>query len=74
MKLPKIALALLLLFSLGGCIDLTDPYDRIQGEPSEDGVSTAGLAEGEVEENEVMPDAEHAGDAEGEAEGAEEGH
>jgi len=69
MKLPKIALALLLLFSLGGCIDLTDPYDRIQGEPSGDKVSTAGMGEGEAEENEVTPDADHEGEAAAEEEG-----
>ncbi len=74
MKPPKYALALLLLFSLSACIDLTDPYDRIQGEPSGDNVSTAGMGEGETEENEVMPDAEHEGDAAGEAEAADEGH
>ena len=70
MKPPKYALAFLLLFSLSACIDLTDPYDRIQGEPSEDNVSTAGMGEGEAEETEVMPDAEHEEDAAG----AEEGH
>lgn len=65
MKPSKYALALLLLFLLSACIDLTDPYDRIQGEPSEDNVSTAGMGEGEAEENEVMPDAEHEGEEEG---------
>ena len=71
MKPLKVALALLLLFSLSACIDLTDPYDRIQGEPSEDNVSTAGMGEGEAEENETG--ASYESEAAGE-EGAEDGH
>lgn len=66
----KRALMTLLLLLLTACIDLTDPYDRIQGEPSEDGVAVAGMAEGEAEENATPTDPEH----EDEAAGAEEEH
>ncbi len=71
MKPSKYALTLLLLFSLSACIDLTDPYDRIQGEPSGDGVSTAGMGEGEAEEN--ATGAAYESEAASE-EGAEDGH
>jgi len=73
-KLSKYALPLLLLLSLTACIDLTDPYDRIQGEPSGDDIAVAGMAEGEAEENTTPTDPEHEGDAAGEAAGADEGH
>ena len=64
MKPPKRALTLsLLLLSLTACIDLTDPYDRIQGEPSEEGVAATATDESGPAEAPAAPD-EPAGEAE----------
>ncbi len=79
---PRALLLALLLSILGACdgpIDLVDPYDRVQGEPSGQSQTLLDTAENEPEETTVAVGAESGG-AGGEmhtdeaAGAAEEGH
>jgi len=65
---------LLLLLSLTACVDLTDPWDRIQGEPTEsDGVAVIDEGESGPAGLTVEPEGE-AGEAVGAEEEHDEGH
>ena len=67
------ASVLLLLLTLTACVDLEDPWDRIQGEPSEsDGVAVIDEGESGPAGLTVEPEGE-AGEAAG-AEEHDEGH
>lgn len=82
MTTPRALLLTLLLTLLSACdgpIDLVDPYDRIQGEPSGQSQTLLDTAQNEPEEHTVVAGTESGG-AGGEmptdeaAGGAEEGH